>query len=124
MLGDPGRETRQFGIRRKRNPLYVPLMIADESHVAKEAPQILPTGKFAGMNHQSLEAAMRFDPGVCSECQRIEILCAQGLFDFHHDHTGVRQKTMRNGRAFGKRAQPVNGLSKLFVAEYATRDMA
>ena len=52
MLGDPGRKARQFGIRRKRNPLYVPLMIADESHVAKEAPQILPTGKFTSVNHQ------------------------------------------------------------------------
>ena len=38
----------QLGIRRKRNPLYVPLMIADESHVAKEAPRILPTGRRTG----------------------------------------------------------------------------
>ena len=79
MLGDLGRQAGQLGIRRKCNPLYLPVMIANESHVAKEAPQILPTGKFAGMNHESLQVTMRFDPRVGSERQRVEILRAQGL---------------------------------------------
>ena len=37
---------------------------------------------------------MRFDPRVCRECQRLEILSAQGLLDFYHDHAGFGQKPM------------------------------
>jgi hypothetical protein len=38
--GDLRRETGQFAVRGKRNPLYLSMMIADESHVPKEAPKI------------------------------------------------------------------------------------
>ena len=38
MLGDLRRQAGKLGIRRKCNPLYLPMMIADESQVPKEAP--------------------------------------------------------------------------------------
>ena len=85
------------------------MMIADESQVPKEAPEILPTGKFTGVDHQTLQVTMRFDPGICRERQRVEILRAQGLLDLDHDHAGFGEQAVRNGGAFGERPQPVNG---------------
>ena len=120
MLGDLRCQAGQLAVRRKRNPLYLPMMIANESHVAKEAPQILPTGKFAGMDHQSLQVTMRFDPRVCGERQRVEILRAQGLLDLDHDHAGFGKKAVRNRGAFGKRPQPADGPVKFLIAEYRT----
>src|SRR5271170_4407646 len=61
---------------------------------------------------------MRFDPRICRECQRVEILCAQGLLDFDHDHAGFGEKPLRNGGTFGKRSQPANGPGEFSVAEY------
>ena len=80
------------------------MMIADESHVPKEAPKILPAGKFADVDHQPLQVTMRFDPVIGSERQRVEILRAQGLLDFDHDHARVGKDTMRNSGAFRKRS--------------------
>ena len=79
------------------------MMIADESHVPKEAPKILPAGKFADVDHQPLQVTMRFDPVIGGERQRVEILRAQGLLDFDHDHARVGKDTMRNSGAFRKR---------------------
>ena len=124
MSADLRRDAGQLAIRRKRNPLYLPMMIADKSHVPKEAPQILPTGKFADMDHQPLQVTMRFDPLIGGERQRVEILRAQRLLDFDHDHAGVGKKTVRNGSAFGKRDQPGDGLVKLLIAEYPRQGTA
>ena len=60
-----GARLASLAVRRKCNPLYLPMMIAHESQVSKQAPEILPTGKFAGMDHQALQAAMRLYPCVC-----------------------------------------------------------
>ena len=49
---DLRREAGQLAVSRKRNPLYLSMMIADESHVPKEAPK------------------MRFDPVIGGERQR------------------------------------------------------
>jgi len=102
--GDLWREAGQLAVRRKRNPLYLSMMIADESHVPKEAPKILPAGKFADVDHQPLQITMRFDPVIGAERQRVEILRAQGLLDLDHDHARVGKDTMRNSGAFRKRA--------------------
>ncbi len=74
MLGYFGRQTRQFTVDRKRNPLYLPMMIAQKSHVPEKSSEILPTGKFTSMDHQPLQITVRFDPCIRSECQRIEVL--------------------------------------------------
>ena len=72
----------------------------------------------AGLSIRLSQIAMRFDPSVCCECERIEILRAQRLLDFDHDHAGFGEKPVRNGGTFGKRSQPVNGPGEFSVAEY------
>jgi hypothetical protein len=50
------------------------MMIAQKSHVPEKSSEILPAGKFTSMDHQPLKITVRFDPCICSECQRIEVL--------------------------------------------------
>src|SRR5208283_3471138 len=64
---------------------------------------------------------MRFNPRVCGERQRVEILRAQGLPDLDHDHAGVEKKTMRNSGSFRKRPQPADGPVTFLIVEHTDR---
>src|SRR5664279_4066430 len=87
------RETRcqagQLGICDERDPAYVTMMVAHEFHVAEQAPEILPAWELARVDHESPEIAMGFDPSICGQRERVEVLRAQGLFDFDDDHPEI-----------------------------------
>ena len=76
-------------IGHQRDSTYLKVVFPDELNMADEGAEVLPTRKLAQVYDETLQRAMRLDPGIDHQRDRVEVLRAERAHRLDDEDAGL-----------------------------------